>query len=407
MGKFVNLFKLVFGEYAGLLCVLSLGVYLARALGPEQYAIYLFVQLVVGYFEVFTRFQVEFSMVHNYENSTADKHSGYKIALFFNFIVALAVGFFLIVFGNLLSGKFDMLNGEYVIATIYFIYLFRMLNIVNVYASLIENKMYNYMILSHGQAILTLIFVIVYNFICDLSIGSLFAIMLFSFLLITIYGFIRAREYIVSPCNFRMEQLRSMLSCGFKYYINNLCVYSFNSLNVLYASVLNDRQAFAFLSVSRSNLDVAARVLPAQMNILRYVDKESRASSRASKTVASMLGYLFFGVMLAILIVPFLSDIVTFIYGSPYRPMVTYFYILMPGVLLYHSATFGATFMNMQNRQWGIIISLLFSIIVQFVLIESIPGNARSMAISYSIACAIYFIAVLILILIEIKKSAL
>ena len=97
----MNYIVLLSKDVIGLICGLLCSIIVARNLGPEIYGSYVFIILVLSYFQNFGRFRVSISILPYLKNNPQHEKIIFSLAFVFNGIMALITTFILIALGSL------------------------------------------------------------------------------------------------------------------------------------------------------------------------------------------------------------------------------------------------------------------------------------------------------------------
>ena len=97
----MNYLVLFSRDVVGLICGLLSSVFVARHLGPEIYGSYVFIILVLSYFQNFGRFRVSVSILPYLKNNPEHEKIIFPLAFVFNGLMAVITTLVLIVIGSL------------------------------------------------------------------------------------------------------------------------------------------------------------------------------------------------------------------------------------------------------------------------------------------------------------------
>ena len=320
------------------------GVIIARKLGPDIRGLYAILLLIPGYAEAFGRLKFDIAAVY----FLGKKKVGMGEIVFLLNMLAIITSVIII---SLFLFQYDWIYAQLYQNTTVNMHLltftvlgiiplrFISLNYTYILVYREDVKTYNRMVVLNAliSAVIGIFLLIVLDWgIWGVLLGSIIGL-----LISIIYGFIKVSKIEKMVPFFKPILIWQMAKYGFQHYlagiIGHLHVYLTNLLSALY---LLPAQV-AFFSMAKEQGEKITRMIPGAVNTLLFpkISKSDNDEYTSQITLRSfritLLILILLGLFLAIIIKP----MVYLMYGSDYLPMVLPFWIMLPGLVMFQSAS--------------------------------------------------------------------
>jgi O-antigen/teichoic acid export membrane protein len=389
------------------------GIVVARQLGPELRGLYSIVLLLPGYAEAFGRIKLDVAAVY----FLGKKRSSVGEMIFLLNTTTLATSA-LIIFIILYNYDFiyaklfakaavDMTLVSYsVLLLIPLQFLFLNYSYLTIFRE--DIKVYNTMIVMKAMIASTLSVLALVVF--DYGIWGVLGSSIISMIISVTYASIMLSRVEKMVPKYDFNLLFDMVRYSSRHYlagiVGHLQSYSTNLLAALYLSPAS----VGFFSMAKNQGDLITRMVPGAINTLLYPKiaksediRDSIASTRRSFRISILIL-----VLVTILFAAIVRNLVIILYGDDYTPMVTPFLIMIPGIVLFQSASVLNSFYSGTGRVNTLLFITVIPVIIQISLaLYMIPAHGViGASLSYLIACVLVFI-VNVTVFIKISESSL
>jgi O-antigen/teichoic acid export membrane protein len=365
------------------------GIIIARKLGPDMRGLYAILLLIPGYAEAFGRLKFDVAAVY----FLGKKKAGMGEIVFLLNMLAILTSTIII---SLFLWQYDWIYAQLYQNTTVDMHLlsFTVLGIIPLqfvstnYAYILiyreDVKTYNRMVVLNalvGSVLGILLLVVLDWGIWGVLLGSIIG-----FLISIIYGFIKVSKIEKMVPFFKPILIWQLAKYGFQHYlagiIGHLHVYLTNLLSALY---LVPAQV-AFFSMAKGQGEKLTRMVPGAINTLLFpkISKSDDDQYNSEITLRSfritLLILILSGILLSIVIKP----LVYILYGEDYLPMALPFWIMLPGFVLFQSASVFSSYFGGIGRPDLIpkitILPLIIQSILAFLLMPSLEVTGAAIA---------------------------
>lgn len=394
--KFFALFK----RDAILFCTALLtGIVIARQLGPDLMGAWTILLLIPGYAEAAGRSQYDASAVYFICRKKADlREITYILHLTAVASTVLVGSIFFFNFEWFYSQLFSNIekNLRVFAAVIFVVFPLRLIFLNYSYLLIAQEDIKNYNILVIIQAVVTAVLSILLIMALDFEIAGAVAGSLAGVFFAILYAAILAPRHPGIPLIFNRKLFLEMGKYASNHYLSTIISYFQNNITSLISALFMGPSQVAFYALGKSMCDVSTRMVPAAINTALFPHVSRLGDDLESALLAARLFRVTLLILMggAFVLAAAITPIVDFLYGPAYSPMVTPFFIMIPGVVLSQAATIFSTFFSGMGRPDLLPKASIFPLILQVLLsINLIPSNGvTGAAISFSASTAFLFV---------------
>ena len=359
-------------------CNFITSILLARFLGPENFAIWGIILLMLGYAESFGRLKVDVASVYVVGKNRKENIGDILFSINIITILSLIVIVFLFLLSSeiifsFLFQSFESIPRELIfpIASIFIIQGF-FLNYL--YIFLASENSFIFGFINFLRSFILLIFVLLLFFDNSLTTFSLVQAVFFSYLLPLLFLILYFQFRYRHTFSLSYQRFRELLKSGTEYYMIGISSQINLSMPLIIASQFLSPASIGVFSVAKSLSEtIFSRISAAFHTILySYISNIESANDGVKVAIKTSIVLTIILSLIYIAFYTFSSSLINLLYGEEFNEASTLIKPIMLGYVLYYSAQ------TLNNYLYGIgkidllkyfySIAILFQIIIGFIL---------------------------------------